>query len=345
MKSKRINIVVFILLTILAVITVVSLNVGVYHFENGIIKTIQTALLSPQTLNTTDAFVFFELRLPRVFLALIIGAGLAVSGTSIQGVFKNPLATPDLIGITSGAVFFAALTIVFNGHLTSILPEGIRYSLLSIMAFLGALLATLIVYKLATFNGKTQIVILLLSGVAISALVGACTGMLTYISSEEELRNLTFWTLGSLASANWTTVIITFIITLSCSVILLKKGKVLNALQLGEVDAQHIGFDVQKTKRQIILTTSLIVGTSVAFTGTIGFIGLIVPYILRLIYKSNFVILLPLSMLLGSVILITADTLARVIVSPSELPIGIITAIMGAPVFIALLIKNKKQML
>ncbi|WP_264435194.1 FecCD family ABC transporter permease [Flavobacterium agricola] len=342
--SKNVNLTVFLLFVVLVIVSLVSLYVGVYQFEFGIIKTIKIILFNPEILNSTDFFVLMQLRLPRIFLAVIIGAGLALSGTAIQGVFKNPLATPDLIGITSGAVFFAAITIVFNSLFAKMLSASLQYSILSIMAFIGALLATLLVYKIATYNGKTQITILLLSGVAISALVGAGTGLLTFLSTEEQLQNLTFWTLGSLAGTNWHKVVITAVVTLLCSSVLVKKGKILNALQLGETEAQHIGFQVQKTKKQIILATSLIVGTCVAFTGTIGFIGLIVPYILRLIYQANYIVLLPLSLLLGSIILVIADTVARILVAPSELPIGIITAFMGAPVFITLLVKNKKQL-
>ncbi len=277
-------------------------------------------------------------------MAILTGAALSICGTSLQGLFKNPLASPDLIGITSGAVLFAALTIVFGSSVMHLLPPFLRYVLLSIMAFIGALLTMWFVYKMATSNGKTHILILLLSGVAITALTGAVTGFLTYISTEEELRNITFWSLGSLAGSNWWKVCLVFIVVALGSIRLLTKGKILNALMLGEKEAAHLGFDIEKTKREIIIIASLMVGCVVAFNGTIGFVGLVVPYILRFVFNSNYNILLPLSMILGAVVLLIADTISRTIVIPAELPIGILTAIMGAPVFISILINYKRKL-
>lgn len=321
---------------------VTALYLGAYDFNQSFFE-IVSAYLKTGT-HTADSFVLIELRIPRILMAILTGAALAISGTSLQGLFKNPLASPDLIGITSGAVLFAALTIVFGSSVMHLLPPFFRYTLLSIMAFLGALLTMLFVYKMATSNGKTHILILLLSGVAISALTGAVTGFLTYISTEEELRNLTFWSLGSLAGSNWWKVCLVFIVVSIGSLLLLRKGKILNALMLGEKEAAHLGFDIEKNKRQIIVISSLMVGCVVAFNGTIGFIGLVVPYILRFVFNSNYNILLPLSMLLGAVVLLISDTISRIIVIPAELPIGILTAIMGAPVFISILINYKRKL-
>lgn len=332
------------LFSLLLTLAVASLFVGSYQFENGILKTFFQLFSSSESISDTDSFVLFQLRLPRIVMAVLIGSALAVSGTCLQGLFKNPLASPDLIGITSGSVLFAALTIVLGAGIKSFLPEFLHYSLLSIMAFFGAMLTMIFVYRMSTSNGKTNVVILLLSGVAITALTGAATGLLTYLSTEEELRNLTFWTLGSLAAASWTKNAILATVVLSSLFFLLKKGKALNAMMLGEKDAEHLGIQVEKTKKQIVVLSALMVGTSVSFAGTIGFVGLIVPYILRLIFKSNYTIILPLSVFLGSIILLVADTLSRVIVQPSELPVGILTAIMGAPVFIAILIRFKKSL-
>ena len=212
------------------------------------------------------------------------------------------------------------------------------------MAFLGAMLTMSFVYKMSSSHGKTNVVILLLSGVAITALSGSVTGLLTYLSTDEQLRNLTFWTLGSLSGANWMKNGILFVVVALSFYFLLPKGKSLNAMMLGEKDAEHLGIPVEKTKKLIVVLSALMVGTSVAFAGNIGFVGLIVPYILRLVFQSNYVIILPLSALLGAFILLFADTLSRSIVQPSELPIGILTAMMGAPVFIAILMKFKKSM-
>src|SRR5690554_4490263 len=330
----------FYFILISALIT--ALYLGAYDFNDSIFDIVSTYLKTGT--HTPDSFVLIELRIPRILMAILTGAALAICGTSLQGLFKNPLASPDLIGITSGAVLFAALTIVFGSTIMHLLPPFFRYALLSIMAFIGALLTMVFVYKMATSNGKTHILILLLSGVAITALTGAVTGFLTYISTEEELRNLTFWSLGSLAGANWWKTFIVILFVSIGSFFLLKKGKVLNALMLGEKEAAHLGFDIEHTKKQIIIIVAFVVGSVVAFNGTIGFIGLVIPYILRFVFKSNYNILLPLSIILGAVVLLIADTVSRTIVSPAELPIGILTAIMGAPVFISILINYKRKM-
>lgn len=329
-------------ISILIIALVAALYLGAYDFNDSIYKIILQYFKNKE--HTTDSYVLIELRIPRILMALFTGAGLAICGTSLQGLFKNPLASPDLIGITSGAVLFAAVTIVLGAHAMVWLPIFLKYALLSIMAFMGALLTMIFVYKMATSNGKTHILILLLSGVAITALTGAVTGFLTYISTEEELRNLTFWSLGSLAGANWWKTLIVALFVTFGSILLLQKGKTLNALMLGEKEATHLGFDIEKTKKHIIVIVAFIVGSVVAFNGTIGFIGLLIPYILRFVFKSNYKILLPLSMLLGALVLLIADTISRTIVSPAELPIGILTAMMGAPVFISILINYKRKL-
>lgn len=295
------------------------------------------------SVSPTDYFVVWQLRLPRVVMAILIGGALAVSGTCLQGMFKNPLATPSLIGVTSGASLFAAITIVLGSSIRPYIPEIYQYSLISIMAFAGAMLTMIFVYRISSSGGKTNIVIMLLAGVAISALAGAITGFLTYLSEDEELRDLTFWMLGSLAGATWLkNGIIAFVTIIAC-MLLITKGKDLNAMMLGEKDAAHLGIQVEKLKKRIVILTALMVGVSVAFAGAIGFVGLIVPYILRLIFHSNYRIILPLSIILGSILLLGADTLSRTVVAPTELPIGVLTAFMGAPVFIAILIRFKKS--
>lgn len=333
-----------ILTACLLFLAICALFIGVYQFNDAIIKILKNAVIAPNLIEESDAYVLFDLRLPRILLAVLVGAGLAVAGTCLQGIFKNPLASPDLIGVTSGSVLFAAVTIVLGSYIKPYIPEFVHYFLLSIMAFIGAIITSFLVYKISTQNAKTNVTVLLLSGVAISALCGSATGLMTYLSTEEELRNLTFWTLGSLAGANWMKIIILFAVTCLSFYFLLGKGKLLNAMMLGEKDAEHLGIDVEKTKKQIILFSALLIGTIVSFTGTIGFVGLIVPYILRLLFKSNYVIILPLSALLGGILVILADTISRTIMAPSEIPIGILTSLMGAPVFISILLKFKKSL-
>lgn len=332
------------LIILLILLTVISLFVGVYEFEMPYTSILKNTFFDKNLIPETDFYILYELRLPRIVMAVLVGSALAVAGASLQGMFKNPLATPDLIGITSGASFFAAISIVLGSYIKDVLPDVFHFSLISIMAFIGSVITMISVYKIATINGKTNVVMMLLTGVAITALGFAFTGFMIYLSEDDELRDLTFWNMGSLAASNWTKITILASVIVISYFFLLGKGKALNAMMLGENDAAHLGIPVEKIKKQIIWFSSLLVGTSVAFCGTIGFVGLIIPYIIRQLFKSNYQIILPFSAIAGGVLLLGADTLSRTIAAPSEIPIGILTAIMGAPVFVAILIKNKKAL-
>lgn len=325
-------------------IAVWSINTGVYDFGGkSAFEVLGKVITGDTDLSLSDKYIVWEVRASRIVMAIIIGSMLSVSGTSLQGLFRNPLATGDLIGLTAGATLMAAITIVLGGYFREYLPEAVQFSLVGIAAFVGSLLAMMLVYKISTSGGKTNVVMMLLSGVAITAIGFSIVGFLIFISKDDQLRDLTFWNMGSLAAATWTkNIILTVILIISYS-ILLPKGKALNAMMLGEKDAQHLGINVERLKKQIVIIVSLMVGSCVAFSGTIGFVGLIVPYILRLLFKSNYNFILPLSAIFGSVLLLTADTISRSIVEPSELPIGILTAMMGAPIFIAILLKFKKS--
>jgi len=330
---------------LLVIIAVLSLNTGVYDFgENSPFRALWQFIKGDPSLSLSDKYVIWDVRAARIVMAILIGGMLSVSGTSLQGLFKNPLATGDLIGLTSGATLLAAIAIVLGGHFKEYLPEVVQFSLVGIAAFIGSFLSMMLVYRISTSGGKTNVVMMLLTGVAITAIGFSITGFLIYISKDEQLRDLTFWNLGSLAAATWTKNIILAVVMTIAYMILLPKGKALNAMMLGEKDAQHLGINVEKLKKQIIITVALMVGTCVAFSGTIGFVGLIVPYILRLLFKSNNTFILPLSAMCGSILLLTADTFSRSIVAPSELPIGILTALMGGPIFIAILVKFKKSL-
>lgn len=332
-------------LLLLAALAVVSLYMGVYVFEKHSFLEIFTGVINNDgSIDAADRFVLMDLRLPRIVMGILIGSALSVSGTCLQGMFRNPLATPDLLGITAGASLFAAITIVLGSYIKPYIPEALHYSLLSVMAFIGALIAMVLVYRISTQNGRTNVVMMLLTGVAFTAIGFAVMGLLIYFSKEEELRDLTFWNLGSLAGAAWTKCGILAIIIIVAYSMLIRKGKALNAMMLGEQDAQHLGIPVERVKRQIVILTALLVGTSVAFAGTISFVGLIVPYILRLVFKSNYHIILPLSAVWGAILLLTADTISRTIAPPSEIPIGVLTAFMGAPIFMMILIRNRNQM-
>ena len=343
--KHRLGIYIVLSLLLLAALAVVSLYMGVYVFEkHSIIDVFNGIINNDGSIDAADRFVLMDLRLPRIVMAILIGSALAVSGTCLQGMFRNPLATPDLIGITAGASLFAAVAIVLGVYIKPYIPEVFHFSFLSLMAFVGAFLTMILVYRISTQNGRTNVVMMLLTGVAITSLGFAVMGLLIYFSKEEQLRDLTFWNLGSLAGATWTKNGILAVIIAVAYFFLINKGKALNAMMLGEHDAQHLGIPVEHIKKQIILLTALMVGTCVAFAGTIGFVGLIVPYILRLVFKSNYHLILPMSSIFGSILLLVADTISRTIAPPSEIPIGVLTAFMGAPIFITILIRNRNAL-
>jgi len=284
--------------------------------------------------------VLFSLRLPRVVLGMLVGSSLSISGAAMQGLFRNPLAEPGLIGISSGASLFAVLVIVLEA---TFLTAAFGYHALAIAAFIGACLAAFIVYRVSMYGGKANIATLLLVGIAINALAGSFTGLLTYMASDEQLRNITFWSLGSLGGASWKAVIaiLPFVVIPLIGLPLLAKP--LNALALGEAQAGHMGINVAILKRLIIILATLGVGASVAVSGVIGFVGLVVPHILRMAFSADNRLVIPGSALLGASVLILADLIARTLVAPAELPIGILTALIGTPVFIYIILRERKK--
>ncbi|MGH1334584.1 MAG: FecCD family ABC transporter permease [Aureispira sp.] len=289
----------------------------------------------------SSIYLLWQIRLPRIVLGLVVGAGLALTGATVQVIFRNPLAEPSLIGISSGAMLAAVSFIVLQNQLLNQLG-AVGYSLgLAAAAFLGALLATGLVYRLSTRNGRTQVGVMLLAGIAITALAASLTGLLIFYADEAALRDITFWNLGSLSGARWPIVgMISGVVILAFWQIT-KQAQQLEILQLGEQEARYLGVEVQAIKRQLIVWIVLVVGTCVAFTGLIGFVGLVVPHLTRLLLpKSSFRVLLIATALLGAALITNADMIARTIVRPAELPIGILTALLGAPFFLFLLIKN-----
>ena len=285
--------------------------------------------------------VLMVIRLPRVVMGLFIGASLAVSGASIQGLFRNPLADPGLIGISSGSALAAALTIVFGDQLpTRVLGEWA----LPTSAFLGGIFTTLLIYKLASLGGRTNVATLLLAGVAINALCAAGIGLMTYVATDDELRDITFWSLGSLGRANWDMITMLLPFMLISFLMLPLIARALNTFLLGEAEAGHLGVNVERVKLLVVVLVAMSVGAGVAVAGIIGFIGLVVPHLIRLIIGPDHRYLLPGSMLLGASLLIGADLIARTIAVPAEVPIGIVTALTGAPFFLYLLLRDQGRM-
>ncbi|MEO1626472.1 MAG: iron ABC transporter permease [Bacteroidota bacterium] len=288
-------------------------------------------------------FLIWHIRLPRVLLAAFSGAGLAISGAAIQGLFRNPLADQGLIGVTSGAMLFAVLSIVFMGSLLVEFSEWIQQGIVVVFAFVGGLITTYLVYWLSRRDGKTYVMQMLLAGIAVSAFAAAITGALIYLSDDQQLRDITFWSLGSFSSSNWIQVAIVVPVVTFGIVALCRYARALNAMLLGEMEAMYLGIRVEKVKFGIISLTALIVGVCIAMSGMIGFVGLVIPHFLRLLNGTDYRHLLIHSALAGAVFMIFADTMARTIIAPAELPIGILTAMVGAPFFIWLMVRSQRE--
>lgn len=297
-----------------------------------------------QVLSVRDRIIILDIRLPRAVLGMLVGASLAVSGAVMQGLFRNPLADPGLVGVSSGASLGAVLLIVLGTTFFGPLFAVFGFYALPVAAFSGGLVTTLLLYKIATRSGQTSVATMLLAGIALGALAGAVTGVLIFMADDKQLRDLTFWGLGSLAGANWMKILSAGpIILVSLAVVpFLARG--LNALTLGEAAAFHMGIPVQRLKNIAIISVAASTGASVAVSGGIGFVGIVVPHVLRMLIGPDHRYLLPASALLGGTLLIFADMIARTIVPPAELPIGIITAFAGAPFFLWILLRGRSHM-
>jgi iron complex transport system permease protein len=297
-----------------------------------------------QVLSVRDRIIILDIRLPRAVLGMLVGASLAVSGAVMQGLFRNPLADPGLVGVSSGASLGAVLLIVLGSTFFGPLFAVFGFYALPVAAFIGGLVTTLLLYKIATRSGQTSVATMLLAGIALGALAGAVTGVLIFMADDKQLRDLTFWGLGSLAGANWMKILSAGpIILVSLAVVpFLARG--LNALTLGEAAAFHMGIPVQRLKNIAIVSVAASTGASVAVSGGIGFVGIVVPHVLRMLIGPDHRYLLPASALLGGTLLIFADMIARTIVPPAELPIGIITAFAGAPFFLWILLRGRSHM-
>jgi iron complex transport system permease protein len=312
--------------------------------DASFLDVIANAAGSADALNARDRIIIFDIRMPRAILGFLVGGSLAVSGAVMQGLFRNPLADPGLVGVSSGAGFGAVVMIVLGGTVAAPLYALLGIYALPIAAFAGGLLTTLLLYRIATSNGQTSVATMLLAGIALGSLAGALTGLLIYMANDQQLRDLTFWGMGSLAGATWSKIAAAApIILLSFAVIpFIARG--LNALTLGEAAAFHMGVPVQRLKNIAIVSVAAATGASVAVSGGIGFVGIVVPHVLRMAIGPDHRFLLPASALLGGSLLIFADVIARTVVAPAELPIGIITAAVGGPFFLWILLRQRARL-
>ncbi|ARO14987.1 transporter permease [Ketogulonicigenium robustum] len=335
LRAKRLTI-------LLAVALVITCALSVLFGASGTsaIKVLGQWLRG-EDITLVDRIVLLQVRIPRMVLGVLVGASLAVSGAVMQGLFRNPLADPGLVGVSAGASLGAIVAIVLGGFLPAAFAAMIGSWLVPAAAFLGGWGATMALYMVATRQGRTSIATMLLAGIALGALTGALSGIMIYRANDNQLRDLTFWGMGSLAGANWPKVITAaplIVIALAVAPFL---GRSLNALALGEAAAAHMGIPVQRMKSIAILTVAGATGAAVAVSGGIGFIGIVVPHLLRLAAGPDHRHLLVNAGLLGAIVLLLADMISRTIVAPAELPIGIVTAVIGGPVFLWVLLKQR----
>jgi iron complex transport system permease protein len=288
-----------------------------------------------------DAAILTAIRLPRALVAALVGGGLAIAGAAMQGLFRNPLADPALIGVSAGAALAAVSAIVLGGEVMrppAMLRAGtLALWLLPAASFAGGLAATLLVARIAARDGGMPVGTLLLAGIAINALANAGIGLLLFMADDRQIRDVNFWLLGSLAGARWPMLPVLGVMVLLPAIGLLAMARPLNALALGEREAFHLGIDVERAKRIAIVLAAIAVSAGVAFTGLIAFVGLVVPHLVRLACGADHRVVLPGSALLGGALLSTADLAARTLAAPAELPIGVVTSLIGAPFFLWLM--------
>lgn len=323
----------------LAVAALLALAVGPTGVSLGALPRVLAAVVTGASDPATarDQLVLFEIRLPRLLLGAFVGSALAVSGAMMQGMFRNPLADPGLIGVSSGAALAAVATIAASNGLALPLVRVLGPYLLPVTAFAGGILATAALVAVAARHGELAVGTLLLAGIALAALASSLTGLLAYASNDQELRDLTLWMLGSLSGASWPKAIAVAPFAVGLALVLPRLVRGLNGLVLGEAEAFHMGIDVDRMKRMVIIATAAATGAAVAVSGIVGFVGIIVPHLVRLLAGPDHRVVLPGSALLGAALVICADVLARMLVRPAELPLGVVTALLGAPLFLHLI--------
>jgi len=327
------------LASLLVCVFVFALTVGTSPITFG---TVISSLFGYEA-NPHYLVVIQEIRLPRVLLGLMVGAGLGIAGAVMQGLFRNPLADPALVGVSSGAALAAVTVIVLGANVLSQWVFFWGILALPLAAFIGGGLVTWLIYQIATKNGQTDVSLMLLTGIAINAIAGALTALLTYSASDSELRTLTFWAMGSLASATWQDLFLVFPPLLLALILLPLYARGLNAFLLGESVSYHSGFDVRRLKIATITLTALAVGAAVSVSGVIGFVGLVAPHLARLLLGPDHRWMLLGSALIGGLLVLVSDILARMLLAPMELPIGIVMSAIGGPFFLWLLIQRRNR--
>lgn len=293
-------------------------------------------LVDTNHLSITHQKIVLNIRLPRILLAALVGISLASAGVIFQAIFKNPMAEPYILGVSSGAAFGATIIMILGLDM-----YYMGFSIVSIGAFIGAIITTSLVYKIAKINNKTPVITLLLAGIAISFFLSSLINLLMTLN-QDQLEKIVFWTMGSLTSASWDKLTVSFWVILISIIIFIVFSRDLNVILMGEETAHNLGVDVELLKKILLVVASIMTASVVAMTGIIGFVGLIVPHAVRLFIGPDHKRLLPTTIIVGAIFMIVADTISRLALAPLEIPIGVVTALIGAPYFIFLLVKNKR---
>lgn len=322
------------LVALLTVTTLLSLATGAFRISLSDLFGIIGDGPSRDTSEVVAHNVFWQVRLPRIVLAIIVGASLAVAGVIMQGIFRNPLAEPATVGVSAGAAVGAVIAIIVG---LNQLPLGVQLA-----AFLGGTLSTALVYVLSRSDGKTEVVTLILTGIAINAFAGAVIGFAVFVADDDEIRSVTFWSLGTLGLATWKAVGLVIPLALLGMAMSAKFARVLDTLALGDRPATHLGVRVEPVRLQAIAVVGLLASSAVAATGMIAFVGLLVPHIMRIVLGPRHRHLLWTAALLGASVTLLADLAARSLLSPAELPLGVVTALIGAPFFLLLLRSTRR---
>lgn len=326
-RFKRPFFVILILLFVLCALTFVASNAGPINFSFNALW--QASATDP------DWQIWLNIRLPRVLIAILVGLALAVSGAIMQGLFRNPLADPSLLGISSGAALAVAAFIVLSFSLPAVMQN---YGHI-VAAFIGSLVVSLIIFSLnRSSNGN--LARLLLAGIAINALCMSFIGVLSYISNDQQLRTFSLWMMGTLGNVDWTSLAIAATVILPVTAVCLWQGNKLNILQLGDEDAHYLGLNVERAKFVLLFLSALLVGCAVAMSGVIGFVGLVVPHLIRMTLGPDHRWLIPGSAIVGAALLLIADTIARTAVAPAEIPVGLLTGLIGGPYFLWLILRQ-----
>ncbi|HFK4067177.1 TPA: FecCD family ABC transporter permease [Kluyvera ascorbata] len=284
--------------------------------------------------------IWLNIRLPRVLLAVLVGGALATAGVIMQGLFRNPMADPGLLGVSSGSALMVGVAIIFPVSL----PAAFLLYEQMIFAVVGSLVVCAVIFLISLRHHHGGMIQLLLAGIAINALCGAAIGILSYVGDEQQLRQLTLWMMGSLGQAQWPTLLVATSFALPAMVVTTWLATTLNLLQLGDEEAHYLGVNVKRKRQLLLLLSSLLVGAAVSVSGVIGFIGLVIPHLIRMTIGADHRWLLPCSTLAGACLLLVADTLARTLVQPAEMPVGLLTSLIGGPYFLWLILRTRRAL-